>query len=554
MKLIYNVEDRPKFNKLIVFALQQVLAIMAATIAVPTIIGLPTQIPAAILGAGLGTIVYLLFTKFKSPVIISSSFAFLSSLGSALAFGYCGIIVGGILAGLVYVIIAIVIHFAGTAWVSKLMPPVIIGPTVAIIGLSLAGSAMGDIVKASVGTAVNASYNLVALLCGLITFITVVICSTQKRFKMGRLIPFIIGIGVGYAFASFFSIFGYTLDVDYLKIINWAPLVDNFKVLGDAAASAGDKVQAFFTYPDFALIEAIKEIANGSTEVGKTYFFESAAGFGEVAIAFIPVALVVFAEHIADHKNLSSIINRDLVEGEPGLKRTLLGDGVGSMVGTVFGICPNTTYGESVGCVAITKNASVSTLFTAAIMCIILSFISPIMALLQTIPSCVMGGVCLTLYGFIAVSGLKMFKDIDLGENKNLFTVSAILIAGIGGLAIKIPYHIAGSDVYNSAGQLVMAAGTVDKTITITSIATALILGIITYAVINAVEKKNAKLPDTPDDDASDNENAINAPVMAESTYEVGVDVTTLNENKEKSEKIEEKVSDDTSDAVKSEQ
>lgn len=530
MKLIYDVEDKPKFNKLLVFALQQVLAIMAATIAVPTIIGLPTQIPAAILGAGLGTIVYLLFTKFKSPVIISSSFAFLSSLGSALAFGYCGIIVGGILAGLVYVVIAIIIHFAGTSWVSKLMPPVIIGPTVALIGLSLAGSAMGDIVKASVGTAVNASYNLVALLCGLITFITVVICSTQKRFKMGRLIPFIIGIGVGYAFAAFFSIFGYTLDVDYLKIINWAPLVNNFKVLGDAAASAGDKVQAFLTYPDFALIEAIKEIVSGSTEVGKTYFFESAAGFGEVAIAFIPVALVVFAEHIADHKNLSSIINRDLVEGEPGLKRTLLGDGVGSIVGTVFGICPNTTYGESVGCVAITRNASVSTIFTAAIMCIILSFISPIMSLLETIPSCVMGGVCLTLYGFIAVSGLKMFKDIDLGENKNLFTVSAILIAGIGGLAIKIPYHIAGSDVLDKAGKVVMVAGTVDKTITITSIATALILGIITYAVINAVEKRNAKLPDDSDE-IDTKENAINAPVMAESTYEVGVDVTTLGEN-----------------------
>ena len=532
MKLIYDVEDKPKFNKLLVFAMQQVLAIMAATIAVPTIIGLPAQIPAAILGAGLGTIVYLLFTKFKSPVIISSSFAFLSSLGSALAFGYCGIIVGGILAGLVYVVIAIIIHFAGTSWVSKLMPPVIIGPTVALIGLSLAGSAMGDIVKASVGTAVNASYNLVALLCGLITFITVVICSTQKRFKMGRLIPFIIGIGVGYAFAAFFSIFGYTLDVDYLKIINWAPLVNNFKVLGDAAASAGDKVQAFLTYPDFALIEAIKEMVNGSTEVGKTYFFESAAGFGEVAIAFIPVALVVFAEHIADHKNLSSIINRDLVEGEPGLKRTLLGDGVGSIVGTVFGICPNTTYGESVGCVAITRNASVSTIFTAAIMCIILSFISPIMSLLETIPSCVMGGVCLTLYGFIAVSGLKMFKDIDLGENKNLFTVSAILIAGIGGLAIKIPYHIAGSDVLDKAGKVVMVAGTVDKTITITSIATALILGIITYAVINAVEKRNAKLPDDSDE-IDTKENAINAPVMAESTYEVGVDVTTLGENKD---------------------
>ena len=164
----------------------------------------------------------------------------------------------------------------------------------------------------------------------------------------------------------------------------------------------------------------------------------------------------------------SSIIGRDLVEGEPGLKRTLLGDGVGSIAGTILGICPNTTYGESVGCVAITGNASVRTILVTAIMCVVLSFLSPIMALLQTIPAAVMGGVCFTLYGFIAVSGLKMFKDIDLGENKNLFVVSAILIAGIGGLAIQIPYHLADN-------------GLVDKAITVTSIATALILGIITY-------------------------------------------------------------------------
>ncbi|MGN1042534.1 MAG: solute carrier family 23 protein, partial [Christensenellales bacterium] len=195
---------------------------------------------------------------------------------------------------------------------------------------------------------------------------------------------------------------------------------------------------------------------------------------------FIPVALVVFAEHIADHKNLSTIIGRDLVEGEPGLTRTLLGDGVGSIAGTIFGICPNTTYGESVGCVAITGNASIRTIFTAAIMCIVISFISPLMALLQTIPNCVMGGVCLTLYGFIAVSGLKMFKDIDLGENKNLFVVSAILIAGIGGLAIQIPYHIAND-------------GAVDRVITITPIATALLLGILTNAIINVIEKKTGK-------------------------------------------------------------
>lgn len=443
--LIYDVEDKPKFSKLIVFAFQQVLAIMAATIAVPTIIGLPTQIPAAILGAGIGTIVYLLFTKFKSPVFLGSSFAFLGALGNALLFGYCGIIIGSILAGLVYVVIAIVIKFAGTKWVSKLMPPVIIGPTVAIIGLSLAGSAMGDIVKASADS-INGSYNLVALLCGFVTFIVVVICSCQAKFKNLKLIPFVIGIGVGYTLASIFSIFGYTLNIEYLKIVNWKPIIDNFVQNGEFVG-----VTAFLNYPDFALIEAIKELINGNVGEAVTTATKGAAtlidgaGVASVALAFIPVALVVFAEHIADHKNLGTIINRDLVEGEPGLSKTLLGDGVGSIAGTIMGICPNTTYGESVGCVAITKNASIRTIFVAALMCIILSFISPIMAILQTIPSCVMGGVCLTLYGFIAVSGLKMFKDIDLGQNKNLFVVSAILIAGIGGMSIKIPYAIAGN-------------------------------------------------------------------------------------------------------------
>lgn len=508
-QLVYDVNDRPPFGKMLVFAFQQVLAIMAATIAVPTIIGLPTQIPAAILGAGLGTIVYLLFTKFKSPVILSSSFAFLSSLSTALAFGYCGIILGGILAGLVYVVLALIIKFAGSKWVSKLMPPVIIGPTVALIGLSLAGSAMGDITKAS-GATVNASYNLVALLCGLVTLITICICSTQKKFKMGRLIPFILGIGAGYVVASFFSIFGYACNVEYLKIVNWQPLVDNFAALGDSTASVGAKFQSFLNYPDFALIEAIKELVNGNVSEAVKAANAGAttltwAGVGEVALAFIPVALVVFAEHIADHKNLGSIINKDLVEGEPGLSRTLLGDGVGSMVGTVFGICPNTTYGESVGCVAITKNASVSTIFTAAVMCIVLSFVSPIMALLRTIPSCVMGGVCLTLYGFIAVSGLKMFKDIDLGNNKNLFTVSTILISGIGGLAIKIPYQLADN-------------GEVAKTITITSIATALILGIMVHAIINAIEKKQG----ADDEEKEDPQSLIAGAVARNANFELG--------------------------------
>ena len=471
MKLVYDINDKPPVGKLIVLAIQQLLAILAATIAVPTIIGLPTQIPAAILGAGVGTIVYLLFTRFKSPVFLGSSFAFINSLAGAMAFGYLGIIVGAIFAGLVYVIIAVVIHFAGTKWVSKLMPPVIIGPTVALIGLSLAGSAMTDIVKAD-ADAVNGAYNLVGLLCGLVAFFTVVICSGQKRYKTLKLIPFI---------------------VDYLKIINFDPLINNFV---DAAGNFRGVV-AFLNYPDFALIEAIKEIANGTSSIEDAVILNG-HGVAEVALAFIPVAFVVFAEHIADHKNLGSIIDRDLVEGEPGLKRTLLGDGVGSIAGTVLGICPNTTYGESVGCVAITGNASVRTILVTAIMCIVLSFVTPVMTLLQTIPKAVMGGICLTLYGFIAVSGLKMFKDIDLGENKNLFVVSAILIAGIGGLSIQIPYHLSAADVVtqvyvngvlDTSASATAYAGLVDKSITVTSIATALILGIITYAIMNKIDR-----------------------------------------------------------------
>ena len=180
--LIFDIHDKPKFGQLIVFAFQQLLAILAATIAVPTIIGLPTQIPAAILGAGIGTLVYQLFTRKNSPVFLGSSFAFLNSLGVGLAYGYCGIILGSVVAGLVYVVIAIVIHFAGTNWVNKLLPPVIIGPTVALIGLSLAGAAMGDIVKANVAQP-NAAYNLVSLFCGLVAFFTIVICSTQKKVK-----------------------------------------------------------------------------------------------------------------------------------------------------------------------------------------------------------------------------------------------------------------------------------------------------------------------------------------------------------------------------------
>ena len=425
MKLIYGIQDKPKFSQRIIFALQQVLAIMAATLAVPAVInntmkeqGIITNMSpaAALLGAGIGTIVYLLFTRSKSPVFLGSSFAFIGSMLSAfagastMALGYLGLIIGAVLAGLVYVVLAILAKKLGTDWLNKLMPPVVIGPTVAIIGLSLASNAVGDFTNGAGGS------TYVAMVCGLVTLLTTVLVATYAK-KMARLIPFILGILAGYACACVFFLIGEFAGCDELKVISFQPFVDIFSKI---------RLSSFLDVPRFTFWE------------GKGAF--SAMSFGyfvTLLTAYVPVAFVVFAEHIADHKNLSSIVEQDLLK-EPGLHRTLLGDGVGSMVGAFFGGCPNTTYGESIGCVAITGNASVVTIWYAAVLCILISFLSPFIAFLQSIPSCVMGGVCIALYGFIAVSGLKMLQGVDLNENRNLFTVSVILITGVGGLVLKI--------------------------------------------------------------------------------------------------------------------
>ena len=452
-KLVYDIHDRPNFSKLIIFALQQLLAIMAATIVVPVIVGNGMSSSAALFGAGVGTIVYQLFTKFRSPVFLGSSFAFIGSMSAAFAgaasaaLGFLGIILGAIFAGLVYVVIALIVKFVGVNWIDKLMPAVVIGPTVALIGLSLAGAAINDVFSygatKSFGTSsyfVMDTSIWVSVVCALVTFFVVVLCSTYGK-KMAKLIPFIIGIGAGYVVGLIFTGIGYATENDALKIIDFAPFT--------ALAADGVSLSTFFAVPEFSFLNAI----DGLKELDGSYI-------ATVAVAYIPVALVVFAEHLADHKNLSSIIDRDLLK-DPGLSRTLLGDGVGSIAGAFFGGCPNTTYGESVGCVAITRNASVATITATAIIAVLISFLSPFVALLDSIPGCVMGGVCITLYGFIAVSGLKMIQQIDLNDNANLFTVSAILIPGIGGMAMNI------GEVY------------------ITTIACALILGIVVNALLH---------------------------------------------------------------------
>jgi len=470
MQMIYGVKDRPKTGRLILFALQQLLAILAATITVPMVVGHGMSTSAALFGAGVGTIVYLLFTKFKSPVFLGSSFAFIGSMSAAFAggvsmsLGYLGLIIGAVFAGLVYVVIAIVVKFCGVKWIDKIMPAVVIGPTVAIIGLSLAGNAVSqlfqgnvsiDVVIEQIISSVDGDVSVlvpstqmlcspyVALLCGLVALAVTIVCSVYGK-KMLKMIPFIIGILSGYVLAAIFTGFSYIDGAESLRVINF------------------ELFKSMQWYPDFTFLTAFK---GGYTTGVDGQAINVGAYIGTIAVAYMPVAFVVFAEHLADHKNISSIIETDLLK-DPGLSRTLLGDGVGSMAGAVFGGCPNTTYGESVGCVAISGNASVITIFVTACVAIVASFVAPFVTFLATIPNCVMGGVCVALYGFIAVSGLKMVQKVDLGDNRNLFTVSVILITGVGGMVVTF-------------GE-----------VTITSVACALILGILTNLLVN-IKRKN---------------------------------------------------------------
>ena len=420
MKLVYEISDRPSLKEAVVLGFQQVLAILSATITVPMIIGNGMDPAAAIFGAGIGTLIYLFFTQRKSPVFLGSSFAFIGSMLAAFAgattvgLGYLGLIIGAVFAGLVYVIIAAIVKSFGTTWIDKFMPPVVIGPTVAIIGLSLAGSAITNFTSAGYW----------GILVGFVSLFMVMMASTFGNNKI-KMIPFIVGIAAGYVLALVITLLG-------------EPIID---------LSIFSNMQ-IISVPKFVFLSAFGSFK----ELTPSYI-------ATVAVAYIPVAFVVFAEHLADHKNISSIIGTDLTK-DPGLHRTLLGDGIGSIGGAIFGGCPNTTYGESIACVAITKNASTFTILVAAIECIIISFIGPITAVISSIPACVMGAVCITLYGFIAVSGLKMLQPVDLNDNRNLFTASIILIIGIGGFTFSI------------------------GAITLTTVACALILGIITNVLL----------------------------------------------------------------------
>lgn len=426
-KLVLDVNESPKSIKdWFLFSIQHVLAMLVACITVPLITGLP--IGPTLIAAGVGTLIYIFTTKKKSPVFLSSSFAYLVPMSTALTFGvvtegtrnYAAVMLGMIMVGIVYVIIALVIKKVGTKWLDKLLPPVVIGPIIMVIGLSLSGSAINNVMKGTAGIssypleAIPWQYTIVSIVVALFACVLTAICATSRK-KQITLIPFVIGMVGAYIFATVITIIGNVADLDYLKVIN-------FEVFNQDWSSINSWVTT-----DFLIIKAFKENAEFNLIT-----------VGQVALLFVPVALVTVCEHIGDHKNLGNIIDKDLLNEEPGLCRTLIGDGVATAVSGVICGAANTTYGENVAVIGVSKNASVSVIIVAALMSIALGFFAPLTLLLQTVPACITGGVSLILYGFIASSGVKMIikEKVDFNITKNIIVASVILVVGIGGLVL----------------------------------------------------------------------------------------------------------------------
>lgn len=431
--LVLDIDENPKkVSQWLLYAIQHVLAMLVACITVPLLTGLP--LGATLISAGVGTIIYLLITKKKSPVFLSSSFAYLSPMMASLILGtsyttwsdeakaavengfgnYLAVMVGMVVIGVVYVIISIIIKYVGTKWLDKLLPPVVIGPVIMVIGLGLAGSAINNINS----VAVTGGSSYVSFAIAMIAVIITAVCAHYGK-KMLSLIPFVCGMGGAYLLAVILSLIGIATDTTWLQVVNFTPLTSlDFTTING------------YINTDFIFTRA---------------FGENAAKFDagtllSVIIIFLPVSLVTVCEHIGDHKNLGNIIGKDLVNGEPGLSRTLMGDGIATAVSGCICGAANTTYGENVAVIGVSRIASVNVIILAAILSICFGFIAPFTALLSTIPACITGGVSLILYGFIASSGVKMLikEKVNFDITKNIIVASVILVSGIGGLAISI--------------------------------------------------------------------------------------------------------------------
>lgn len=410
--LIIKENERPKLGKWIVLSFQHVFAMFSATVLVPMLTGLPISV--ALFASGVGTLIYILCTKGKVPIYLGSSFAYITYIvtASTMSGGGLGAALTGLLiVGLIYVVVAIIIKFVGSAWINKILSPIVIGPTIIVIGLTLASSAC-----ANAGLVANGDYR--PIIVAILTMVIVAIFAIKGK-GMLKIIPFLLGIVGGYIIAI---LLGLIPNGEYGKIVNFQPVVD---VLKDPSKWFGLPAFRFLGFEDKHLF--------GDIYIVKINF--------AAAISVIPLAFVTMCEHIGDHKVLGSITGKDYLE-DPGLHRTLLGDGIATGVAALIGGPANTSYGENTSVVGISKVGSVYVTGGAAVIAIILSFCNVITTLIATIPNCVMGGVCLILYGFIASNGLKTLFDakVDMTETRNLIIISVMLVVGLGGAVIEYGY------------------------------------------------------------------------------------------------------------------
>ena len=399
--LLLDVDQRPSAGKGILLSFQHVFAMFGATILVPLILGMPVSV--ALFASGVGTLIYMISTGFKVPVYLGSSFAFITAMSLAmkeLGGDVSAAQTGVILTGFIYVLVAAGVRFAGTKWIDKLLPPIIIGPMIIVIGLGLAGSAVTNAGLVADGNWKNA-------LVAVVTFLIAAFINTKGKGFL-RIIPFLFAIIGGYLFALTLGL------VDFTPVLkaNW------FEIPG-------------FYFP----------FSTGGA------FEEYSLYFGPETIAILPIAIVTISEHIGDHTVLGQICGRQFLK-EPGLHRTLLGDGIATSVSAFLGGPANTTYGENTGVIGMTRIASVSVIRNAAFIAIALSFLGKFTALISTIPNAVLGGMSILLYGVIASNGLKVLikERVDFAQMRNLIIASAMLVLGLGGAILKLgPVTLSGT-------------------------------------------------------------------------------------------------------------
>lgn len=447
-KLLYDIQDKPKkIKEWVLYALQQVLAVFVATVLIANLCGTPVS--SCLLGACLGTLIYQVITKFRSPMFISSSGATVSAVTGALVLSgvseqnYLMVAIGGLVIVIIYILFAIIIKIKGIQAINKVFPATVIGPVTMVIGLNLSKFLItycGEfgMIDAS-GTVLNANgISSTYIICSiLVAIFTMLVIAVSSHYFKGFLktIPFLIGLAAGYILALI------------LTVTNVANLV------------SFEPFNHLQWYPDVTFLK---------WNSGDFSF----SNLGQTVLFFAPVAICALLEHMADHKTLSNIIGTDLTEN-PGLHRTLIGDGVASALGTVVCGLPNTSYGESIATTGFSKVASVWVITAAAAFLGLLSFIAPVSALIQTIPSCVFGGCAMILYGFITASGLKTLirEKVDLENNKNLIIISVILTSGVGGIVLS--FALGNNKFFSFAG-----------------VALAMILGVILNLILKEPKEK----------------------------------------------------------------